>query len=470
MAMLCAALVFAGPASAQKNTGPEGGIPSGMGDLRRQQSLAPLVKAAAPAVVNVFSQRKVRQARPAMFEDPVFRQFFGNQFPEGMPRERVEQSLGSGVIVDPGGILVTNAHVIEGADEIIIALSDKREFEAKLLAKDPRSDLAVLKIDAGAEKLPYLQFGDSDRLEVGETVLAIGNPFGVGQTVTSGIVSALGRTGVGSLETQSFIQTDAAINPGNSGGALLSLDGRLAGINTAIVSASGGSLGISFAIPANLVASTVAAAAGGKGIMRPWLGVKGQDASAEIAGELGQPHSGGVAVLTLYPGGAADQGGIKTGDLIAKVDGHEIASHRELNFRIATHKPGEQASIEVLRHGQPVTLTVKLDRAPETPPRREQVLAGAHPLDGVTAGNLSPALAEELGVDAFLTGAVLTKVPQRSLAAKYGFRPGDGIESVNGEKIDDVAELIRALNGGRTRGFEMVIRRGERLLNLVVQR
>jgi serine protease Do len=459
-------LFFALPAAAQSEPGSE----MGGGDLRRSQSLAPLVKAAAPAVVNVYSRRMVRTSRPALFQDPVFRQFFGDQLPNGMPRERVEQSLGSGVIVDPSGILVTNAHVIEGADEIVIALSDKREFEAKLLAKDPRSDLAVLKIDAGAGKLPYLEFGDSDQLEVGEVVLAIGNPFGVGQTVTSGIVSALGRTGVGSLETQSFIQTDAAINPGNSGGALLSLDGRLAGINTAIFSASGGSLGISFAIPANLVASTVAAASGGKGILRPWLGLKGQDANAEVAGELGQPHSGGVVVLALYPGGAADRAGIKTADLIVKVDGHEVAGRRELNFRIATHNPGEQAVIEVLRRGQPASITVKLTPAPETPPRREQVLAGKHPLDGVTAGHLSPAVAEELGVDAFRTGVVLTQVPGRSPAAKFGFRQGDGIDSVNGEKIADVADLIRALDGAQAQGFKLAIRRGDRLLNLVVRR
>ncbi len=438
-------------------------------DLRSQQSFAPLVKATAPAVVNVYSRRVQQAQRPSILDDPFFRRFFGDQLPFGMPRERAAQSLGSGVLVDPGGLIVTNAHVIEGAGEIVVVLNDKREFEAGIVAQDSRSDLAILKIDGGGEKLPYLTFGDSDRLEIGDVVLAIGNPFGVGQTVTSGIVSALGRTGVGSLETQSFIQTDAAINPGNSGGALITLDGRLAGINTAIFSASGGSLGIGFAIPANLVAATVASAAGGKGIVRPWLGIKSQDAGAELAGELGQDRPGGVVVLAVYPKSAADLAGVKTGDLILKVDGFEIMGHRDLNFRVATRKIGETAELQVMRRGQPLVLAAKLDRAPEVPPRRERVLSGAHPLQGATAANLSPAVADELGLDPFLSGVTLTQVPERSAAARVGFRRGDGIERVNSEKIGDVEVLARALERAQARGFELVVRRGGRLLNLVVR-
>src|SRR5579863_5863988 len=232
-----------------------------------QLSFAPVVKKAAPAVVNVYSRRVV-QTRSPFFDDPMFRQFFGDQSPFGLPRQRVQQSLGSGVILDARGFIVTNRHVIQAAEEITVVLSDRREFEAKLLVSDEHADLAILKIDAHGEPLPTLELGDSDQIEVGDLVLAIGNPFGVGQTVTSGIVSALARTGIGS-DVSSFIQTDAAINPGNSGGALVDLDGKLVGINTAIFSQSGGSVGIGFAIPAVLVRTVLEAATTGAPIRRP---------------------------------------------------------------------------------------------------------------------------------------------------------------------------------------------------------
>ncbi|MBX6368535.1 MAG: trypsin-like peptidase domain-containing protein, partial [Rhodospirillales bacterium] len=237
-------------------------------------SFAPVVKRTAPAVVNVFSRRIVRRSGPppGLFNDPLFRRFFGDAIPFGLPQERVQNSLGSGVLVARDGLIVTNNHVIDGADEIIVVLADRREFEAQIVRRDERTDLAVLKIDVGNEALPYLELGDSDSLEVGDLVLAIGNPFGVGQTVTSGIVSALARTQVGISDFRFFIQTDAAINPGNSGGALVDLDGKLVGINTAIYSRSGGSIGIGFAIPASMVRAVVAGAATGGRVVRPWLG------------------------------------------------------------------------------------------------------------------------------------------------------------------------------------------------------
>src|SRR5579863_1319899 len=247
-------------------------------------SFAPVVKKAAPAVVNVYSRRVV-QTRSPFFDDPMFRQFFGDQSPFGLPRQRVQQSLGSGVILDASGIIVTNRHVVQAAEEITVVLSDRREFEAKLLLSDEHADLAVLKIDVHDEKLPMLELGDSDQVEVGDLVLAIGNPFGVGQTVTSGIVSALARTGIGS-DVSSFIQTDAAINPGNSGGALVDLDGKLVGINTAIFSQSGGSIGIGFAIPTTLVRTVLEAATTGAPIRRPWFGATGQEVTAELANAL----------------------------------------------------------------------------------------------------------------------------------------------------------------------------------------
>ena len=254
-------------------------------------SFAPVVKKVAPAVVNVFSRRVVRTAEgpAALFNDPLFRRFFGNRLPMGMPRERVENSLGSGVILDAAGFIVTNHHVIKDAQEVLVVLADRREFEAKIVLADEHADLAVLRIDAHGEKLPALQLGDSDALEVGDLVLAIGDPFGVGQTVTSGIVSGLART-IGANDFRSFIQTDAAINPGNSGGALVDLDGRLVGINAAIFSQSGGSIGIGFAIPASLVRGVLQAAVSGRKITRPWLGATGQGVTAEIAQSLGLPR------------------------------------------------------------------------------------------------------------------------------------------------------------------------------------
>ena len=269
-----------------------------------QLSYAPVVKRVAPAVVNVYAAKVVRTQNP-FFQDPIFRRFFGVP---GGGINQVQRSLGSGVIVDPSGLIVTNVHVIDGATEIKVALSDKREFEAQVVLKDKRSDLAVLRIKDGKARFPSLQFANSDALQVGDVVLAIGNPFGVGQTVTHGIVSALARTDVGTNDYQFFIQTDAAINPGNSGGALVDLDGRLVGINSAIFSRSGGSQGIGFAIPANMVRVVVASAEhGGKAVERPWLGAKLQAVTSDIADSLGLSRPTGALVTNCaarQPGGA----------------------------------------------------------------------------------------------------------------------------------------------------------------------
>jgi serine protease Do len=309
------------------------------------------------------------------------------------------------------------------------------------VAADARSDLAVLRIDAKGEDLPYLHFRDSDQLEVGDIVLAIGNPFGVGQTVTSGIVSALGRTGVGELETQSFIQTDAAINPGNSGGALITLDGRLAGINTAIYSRSGGSLGIGFAIPSNLVSTTVASALAGKGIVRPWLGVSAQAVTADIAASLGMAKPGGARVTGVYEGGPADKAGVKVGDVILKVDGREVYDGRGLRFRAAVRRSGDSANLEVTRAGKALGLVARLAPPPETPPRQKTRLGGAQPLAGATVANLSPAFAEEIGFDPMTRGVVIVGIDAGSTAARVGIRPGDVIAAVNEIPVTSVEQL-----------------------------
>jgi serine protease Do len=458
-------VALAGAAAAQPATKT---VPPGRAAV--EYSFAPLVKQVAPAVVNVYTRRIERTLQPSpLFDDPLFRRFFGDDLMFGIPRERVQQSLGSGVIVEPDGVIVTNNHVIEGAQEIVVALADRREFEATVIAADARSDLAVLRIDTKGEKLPHLEYRDSDELEVGDLVLAIGNPFGVGQTVTSGIVSALGRTGVGGLETQSFIQTDAAINPGNSGGALVTMDGRLVGINTAIYSRTGGSLGIGFAIPSNLVAITVQNALGGKGIVRPWLGASGQPVTADIAQSLGLRRPEGILINEIYPGGPADRAGLRAGDVVLSVDGREVFDVRGLRYRVATRKLGDAVVLDVLRGGRPLRLNVLMEAAPEVPPRQLTRLGDRHPLTGATVGNLSPAFAEELGIDPMLKGVIVTELAPGSPAALLRLRPGDIIVKVDDAEITDVDRLRRQLARPSPAGWRIVVRRGDQLLNLVVR-
>lgn len=432
-----------------------------------QLSFAPLVRQAAPAVVNVYTRRVEQVPQSPLFNDPFFRHFFGDQFPLGQQRERIAQSLGSGVIVQSSGVIVTNNHVVEGATEIVVALADRREFEAKVIAADPRVDLAILRIDAQGERLPHLEFRDSDDLQVGDLVVAIGNPFGVGQTVTQGIISALGRTGIGDLAAQSFIQTDAAINPGNSGGALVTMDGKLAGINTAIFSRSGGSVGIGFAIPSNLVASTVASAMAGKGIRRPWFGASGEPVTNEVAQGLGLARPGGVLISDVYPGGPADRAGLRVGDVVLAMDGRPVDDPEALRFRIATRKLGEIATLDVLRRGRRIALDVALVEAPEVPPRDTTLLKGNHPLAGATVANLSPALAEEIGLDTLDTGVIVLDVAAASPAARFRIRAGDRIVKVNDRDVGDVRGLQRMLRG--TDHWTLVLKRGGQLLSLSVR-
>ncbi|MDA0262506.1 MAG: Do family serine endopeptidase [Proteobacteria bacterium] len=432
-------------------------------------SFAPLVKRAAPAVVNVFSRRTPRQVRTSpFFDDPFFRRFFGNEFQFGRPQQRMESSLGSGVIVRSEGIIVTNHHVVKGSDEIKVALADRREFEAKLILADERTDLAVLKIDTGGEELPVLQLSDSNDLEVGDLVLAIGNPFGVGQTVTSGIVSALARTPVGITDLGFFIQTDAAINPGNSGGALVRLDGKLAGINTAIYSRSGGSMGIGFAIPANMVSAVINGALEGGRLRRPWLGVGGQSVTAEIASSLGLDRPGGIIVSSIYKAGPADLGGLRIGDVIVGVDGREVTDPASLAYRIATRPLGGRATINALRDGRSIDVVVSLIEPPEDPPREQTVLEGRHPLAGATIANLSPALAEELRFSALSSGVIVLSVARGSPASRIGAKPGDLVKEINGEAAPTVARVKQLVDADAST-WRVSIQRGDRRINIVIQ-
>jgi serine protease Do len=404
-------------------------------------TFAPLVKKAAPAVVNIFTRTVVKE-RPVspFFDDPFFQQFFGGN----QPRERVQNSLGSGVIVRPDGLIVTNNHVIAKADEIRVVLSDGREFPAQVVSADEKFDIGILKIDPKDEALPILSLRDSDDINVGDLVLAIGNPFGVGQTVTMGIISATARTNIGVGDYGYYIQTDAAINPGNSGGALISTDGKLVGINTAIYSKTGGSIGIGFAIPTNMVARIVDAEASGGKLVQPWIGVTGEALTADIAVSMGLPHPGGVVVQQVYPLGPADRAGLLPGDVIVGVNGRDIADPGGLRFRLATQKVGGEAVLNVVRRGKKQDLAVKLIEAPEQPPRDETVLKGEQPLNGAVVVNLSPAVSDELGIGEW-KGVAITKLRRGSYADQIGLEPGDLLIKINDRDVTTVDEAAAAL-------------------------
>jgi Do/DeqQ family serine protease len=455
---LASAVVLAAApfAAAAQDRGVERRVPSSANELRL--SYAPVVQRAAPAVVNVYAAKMVTVRNP-LFDDPIFRRFFGVPDGRGGPGEQVQRSLGSGVIVDPAGLVVTNNHVIEGADQVKVSLSDKREFEAEIVLKDSRSDLAVLRIKAQNERFPALEFADSDALQVGDVVLAIGNPFAVGQTVTHGIVSAVARTQVGITDYQFFIQTDAAINPGNSGGALVDLGARLVGINTAIFSRSGGSQGIGFAIPANMVRVVVASArGGGSTVKRPWLGARLQAVTPEIADSLGLKRPAGALVASIAPASPAARAGLKSSDLIIAIDGQPIDDPNAFDYRFATKVIGGSARIGVVRGGRELAVTVALEALPDAA-HDELVIASPSPFQGAKVSNLSPALADDLRLDPSTQGVVILEVVSGSSAQRFGFQRGDLVVSVNNAKIAKTRDLER-IAGQAGRRWSITILRG----------
>jgi Do/DeqQ family serine protease len=421
-------------------------------------SFAPVVKKVTPAVVNVYASRVETAPRNPLFDDPVFRRFFGG----GGDESRVSKALGSGVIVDPSGLVVTNYHVIEGMTQVKVALSDRREFEAQIVLRDPRTDLAVLRLK-GAD-FPVLQLGDSDALEVGDFVIAVGDPFGVGQTVTQGIVSALARTQVGISDYGFFIQTDAAINPGNSGGALVDLDGKLVGINSAIYSRSGGSIGIGFAIPVNMVKSVVAAALhGGASVKRPWLGATLQSLTKDIADNLGIDRPTGALVVTVAAVGPAADAGLKRGDLITAVDDQSVDDAEGVGFRLAVQPLGGSAKLSILRSGHELTLALQLAAAPEVPPRDALTIRGRSPFEGAQVMNMSPAVAEELSLGGAAQGVVVAAVTDNSTAAQVGVQKGDVVVAVNGRKIATTHDLEKAC-AERAQLWDLTIQRGDQTI------
>ena len=433
-------------------------------------SYAPLVKRAAPAVVNIYTKRVVRSTQSPFLTDPFFRQFFGEDvFNFGAPRKRIENSLGSGVIVKSDGIVVTNYHVIKKAEEIRVVLSDRRELAAKVILTDEKTDLAILRLKNVDNPLPFLKLRNSDDLEVGDLVLAIGNPFGVGQTVTGGIVSALARAAEGVSDFSFFIQTDAAINPGNSGGALITMDGQLVGVNTAIYSQSGGSQGIGFAIPSNMVARIIENAIQGAKVVRPWFGASNQSLTADLAASLGLKRPIGVLINELYPSGPAEIAGLAPGDVVVKIDGKDVTGPKVLRFHIATLKIGRKILLNVIRHGKERTFELSLVAPPEIPLREISTLKGNQPLSGAKIANLSPALAEELSLNNMRRGVIVLGTYRRSPARRLGIRPGDTILEVNGKKVDYV-KTLKILVGKPSKRWKIIVKRKNKIYTAEVER
>ncbi|MEM6413548.1 MAG: Do family serine endopeptidase [Pseudomonadota bacterium] len=411
-----------------------------MSDIRL--SFSSVVAQASPAVVNIFTTRRVQRSTG----NPYFDQFLGLQ-------PRAQNSLGSGVIVASDGVIVTNNHVIENMTEITVVFADRREFAAELLLTDPKTDLAVLKINAG-EALPYLEFANSDAAEVGDIVLAIGNPFGVGQTVTSGIVSALARTHIAggrrqqttTSDYQFFIQTDAAINPGNSGGALVDVEGKLLGVNTAIYSRSGGSDGIGFAVPASLVRQVINTAVTGEDLQRPWVGAATESVSASTARALGLDRPTGAIINDIYPNGPLDKAGLKPGDVIVELDGEPVFDAETLRYRAGIQVVGGAAPIAFIRKSKRQTAKIIFALPPDQPAPDERTLSGSHPLSGVSVANLSPKYNDELGVDPLLSGVIVTDTgARRTYARRSGLRAGYRILALNGKQITSTKVLDNAL-------------------------
>ncbi|MEM8750222.1 MAG: DegQ family serine endoprotease [Pseudomonadota bacterium] len=441
-------------------------VPQGQADIR--YSFAPLVKLTAPAVVNVYAAVQVTQRRSPFAGDPFFERFFGPNAFGGEARRRTSRSLGSGVIVGEDGIVITNHHVIKDANEVKVALADGREYPAEIKLIDERSDLAVLKINSD-KPFPIVPLGDSENLEVGDLVLALGNPFGVGQTVTSGIVSAVARSQRGSSDFGFFIQTDASINPGNSGGALVNMEGALIGINTSIFSRSGGSNGIGFAVPSNMVRVVLdSVRMGSDTLMRPWIGAMFQSVTSDIAESLGLQRPEGALVARVVAGSPAERAGLATGDVILMLDGKPIEHADALGYRLTTAGIGRSADLTVLSRTKTKTLKIRLDEAPEEPLRDLRLLSGRHPFAGAQVANLSPRVAQEMRMDTNLRGVVVMDVNRGTPAARFGFRRGDIFLEINEEKIESSEQLDEITRAGG-RGWGYAVQRNGRIFRQYIR-
>jgi Do/DeqQ family serine protease len=448
------------PVAAPKPTPVGNALPAQV-QGQRLPSLAPIIKQAGPAVVGIATRGTQAAPYNPFMDDPFFRRFFGA--PPQQPRERETRSQGSGVIVDAAkGYVVTNHHVVEGADEIAVSLQDGRTLKAKLVGSDERTDLAVVQVPAG--KLTALALGDSDRLEVGDFVIAIGNPFGLDHTVTSGIVSALGRRGLNEENYEDFIQTDAAINPGNSGGALIDLDGRLIGINAAIISRSGGNMGIGFAIPVDMVKSVMQQLIAHGEVQRGMLGVTTTDVPPELAADLGVPDGAGAVVNSVTPESAAAKAGIQPGDVIVAVDGKPVAGSAELRNRIGLLRTGQKVKVDLVRDGKArsVTATIaKLD---------PEAVAAAESLHAKLAGAAFGEIDERSPFYGRLKGVLVLAVePDSNAARRARLQAGDVITGVNRRPVNNLAEFQRAMGALPDEAvFALNIRRGNMTMFVTV--
>jgi serine protease Do len=449
-------------------SGTAAGMPAGV------TSFASVLKPDLQAVVNISSSKVVKTPRGQFnpfFNDPFFRQFFGDQFFHNYraPRERRERSLGSGVIVSPDGYILTNNHVVSGATEIKVFLPDKREFKGKVVGTDPKTDIAVVKIDA--TNLPTITMGDSSKIQVGDLAFAIGDPFGIGETATMGIVSATGRNGLDIEDYEDFIQTDAAINPGNSGGALVNARGELIGINTAILSnGGGGNQGIGFAIPIDMARRVMDEILKNGKVVRGYLGVVIQEVTPGLGKAFHVPQGKGALIGDVTPDGPAAKAGLQKGDVIEALNGKEVNGINELRLQIASMAPGTVVHLKVLRNGQPRDVPVTLGELPE---KANQTGPGGQgensPMQGIQVDNLTPSVARELGVSPGTKGVVVTDVAPDSPSADAGLQRGDVIEQVNRHPVANVAEFNRAVREAGKQTIVLLVNRGGQTSFVVVQ-
>jgi serine protease Do len=427
-------------------------------------SFSSVVKRVAPSVVKITTSTKARKVAANAnqfpgFDDPMFRQFFGGRVPE--IQQPPQSGLGSGVIISADGYIATNNHVVQGADEVIVAFDDGRELKAKVVGRDPQTDIAVIKVDA--KELPAITFADSTKIEVGDRVLAIGNPFGIGETVTTGIVSAKGRRPGLGLDYEDFVQTDAAINPGNSGGALVDVEGRLVGINTAILSRSGGFQGVGLAVPANLVSQVADGLVKHGKVVRGYLGVGAQDLTPALAESLGLKAKRGALISDVQPDTPAAKSGLRNGDVVTAVNGQTIEDANKLTFTVGAVSPGTKLELDVVRDGETEKLTVTTAERPANVARAGREGRGSSPedlasadegvLNGVAVDDIAPQMRNQLNLPARLKGAVITNVAPDSAAAKAGLRPGDVILEINKQPVtsaQDAVELSTKADGKKT--------------------
>jgi serine protease Do len=441
-------------------------VPENDGQI--QLSFAPVVQKTAPAVVNIYAQKVTKAVRQHPFmNDPLFQHFFGQEL-NRFSRPRIQRSLGSGVLIQKNGVIMTNHHVIAGADEIKVVLSSGEEYDADLVGSDEQTDLALLKLRDAPDDLPVIEMGESRSLLVGDLVLAIGNPFGVGQSVTTGIVSATARTAGGINDFNFFIQTDAAINPGNSGGALIDLKGRLVGINTAIYSNSGGSVGIGFSIPVEMVKAVSQSILKTGRIVRPWFGAEGQNLTSDLAKALDIParHGAhGVVITRVYEDSPADEAGLRAQDVVVSLDGQPVSSMEELRFLLATRAIGSTVKASYWRGGDIRSTELPLVAPPDRPKRAERTLTDRSPFQGLTVANMNPAVAQEYNLPYTPEAVIVLNVAPRSIAARVGWRVGDIIQQINASRVDSVTDLQDLISSNRSGRWRLgVLRDGKQFV------